>query len=156
MTIDKGKRKMEETSNERWTDHIVPDSRRRKQRVLTAGEDGDSEEEFDFGSVNQMDSSDDEDIPLHDRPEARHPKTSIPIPAHSMAMSEPSKQGPTQKSTMAPRSKQRHSTVPESIGMKTEVSKTTPHPPTRARHATEPLADHRPLGEFCPGHHQVP
>jgi hypothetical protein len=156
MSKGKGKRKMEETPNERWTDHIVPDSRRRKQRVLTAGEDGESGEDFDFASVDLMESSEDEDVPLHGQHEAGHPKTPIPITAHSVATSDPFKKGPTgKKSTMAPRSKQRLSTGPENIGMKTKITKTTPQPPKRARHTTEPPGVCGPLRKFCLFHHQV-
>ena len=88
MTKGKGKRKMEETSNERWTDHIIPDSRRRKQRVLTAGEDGESGEDFDFASVDLMESSEDEDVPLHGQHEVGHPKTPILITGNERSFQE--------------------------------------------------------------------
>ena len=58
----KGKGKMVERSEDRWTDYIVPDSRRKKWKVITRSEDEDDGEVFDFASVNQMESSDKEDI----------------------------------------------------------------------------------------------
>jgi hypothetical protein len=81
----KGKGKRVEKSEERWTDHIFPDSRRRKRRALMPNDDEEPGEEFDFDAVDQMASSDEEDM-----------STGI----HQT-------KGPIRKTTLAPLSKQR-------------------------------------------------
>ena len=81
----KGKGKMVETSEERWTDHVVPDSRRRKRRALELSEDEESGEEFDFGVVDQMESSEDEDGPAQQQPKAGPSKPPYPTTRTSMS-----------------------------------------------------------------------
>jgi hypothetical protein len=81
----KGKGKRVEKSEERWTDHIFPDSQRRKRRALMPSDDEEPGEEFDFDAVDQMASSDEEDM-----------STGI----HRT-------KGPIRKTTLAPLSKQR-------------------------------------------------
>src|SRR5277367_4934325 len=102
---------MVERSEDRWTDHIVPDSRRKKRKAITASEDEDEGEVFDFASVDQMESSEEEEIPSRRQPKAGPSKPTIPptIPFahHSMETAIRLSNSSTGKSTMAPLSKQR-------------------------------------------------
>jgi hypothetical protein len=60
---DKGKGKMVDKPEERWTDHIVPDSRWCKRRAVRSSEDEELGEVFDFTSVDGMESSEEEALP---------------------------------------------------------------------------------------------
>jgi len=98
---------MVERSEDRWTDHIVPDSRWKKRKAITASEDEDEGEMFDFASVDQMESSEEEDIPSRRQPKAGPSKPIIPFAHRSMETAIRLSNSSTGKSTMAPLSKQR-------------------------------------------------
>ena len=98
---------MVERSEDRWTDYIVPDSRQKKWKVITLSEDEDDGEVFDFASVNQMESSDEEDIPRPNQPKAGPSKPTFAIGHHSMETAMRLSTGSTGKSTMALLSKQK-------------------------------------------------
>ena len=62
---------------------------------------------FDFALVNQMESSDEEDIPLRNQPKAGPSKPTFAIGHRSMETAIRLSTGSTGKSTMAPLSKQK-------------------------------------------------
>ena len=105
---DKGKGKRVGKSDERWTDHIVSDSRRRKQRALAPSEESESGEVFDFASVDQMESSEEEDGPIPRRPMAGPSKRAIPMTRNVTSKGVHRNKGSIGKSTMAPLSKQKN------------------------------------------------
>jgi hypothetical protein len=76
---------MVETSEEQWTDHVVPNLRQCKRRALELSEDEESSKEFDFGVVNQMESSEDEDRLVHQQPKAGPSKPPNPMTGNSMS-----------------------------------------------------------------------
>lgn len=90
-TGGKGREKARAKSSERWTDHIEPDSRRRRGRVPQSSVASDSGESFDFTEVDTMVSSDagtggpEDDI-----------SATVPIP----------QVGSTSRNTFGPRSQQ--------------------------------------------------
>ena len=99
---------MVETSEERWTDHVVPDLRQCKRRALKLSEDEESGKEFDFGVVDQMESSEDEDGLAHQQPKAGPSKPPNPTTGNSMSRGVPYNKAPIGPNTMAPWSKQRN------------------------------------------------
>jgi hypothetical protein len=100
----KGKGKMVEKPEERWTDHIVPDSRRSKRRALRSSEDEESGEVFDFTSVDQMESSEEEDSSQPQQPKAGPSKRKMrPVSKQQKLVLAKELTG---KSTMRPLSKQ--------------------------------------------------
>lgn len=138
----KGKGKMVEKSEERWTEHIFPDSRRRKRRDITASENEESGEEFDFASVDQMESSEQEDIRLPRQPKAgpsTRPDAMTPYPRSKG----------DGKGTMVPLSKQRNKGLEIPLKKLRAAQNTQEPPKKKARFAIDILADPSPVGKFC-------
>lgn len=125
----KGKQKAQSPGP--WTDHIQPDSRRRRVRIRESSPSSDSGESFDFTAVNAM-LSDHEDG--DGEGSGQSSSTKVPIPQVMV----------TSRTTFGPRSKQ------EKLGMATSVNGpkiSTPPPSMPARRVTRSTAAHDNRGD---------